>query len=39
LIEILQGIEPDGRYQLSNAKVSHLRETSDGSFQLIDLNQ
>jgi len=39
LIEILQGIEPDGRYQLSNTKVSHLRETSDGSFQLIDLNQ
>jgi len=39
LMEILQGIEPDGRYQLSNAKVSHLREGSDGSFQLIDVNQ
>jgi len=39
LIEILQGIEPDGRYKLSNAKITHLKENSDGSFQLIDLNQ
>ncbi len=39
LIEILQGIEPDGRYKLSNANISLLRENSDGSFQLIDMNQ
>ncbi len=39
LIESLQGIEPEGRYKLSNAKISHLIEKGDGTFRLIDMNQ
>ena len=39
LIEVLQGIEPDGRYKLSNAKISHLIEKDDGTFRLVSINQ
>jgi len=39
LLELLQGMEPDGRYKLSNAKISYLRENRDGTFRLISLNQ
>ncbi|MFQ5518965.1 MAG: histidine phosphatase family protein [Mariprofundus sp.] len=39
VIEILQGIEPVGGHKLSNAKIHHLRENSDGSFALISSNQ
>jgi len=38
LIELLQGLEPEGRYQLSNAKMAHLRENSNGTFRLISIN-
>ncbi len=39
LIEILQNLEPDGRYKLSNAKISHLIETGGGKFRLLNINQ
>jgi len=39
LIETLQSIEPEGRYKLSNAKISHLIERDDGTYRLIDMNQ
>ena len=39
LLETLQGIEPDGRYKLANAGISHLIEKGDGSFQLVSVNQ
>jgi len=39
LIETLQSREPDGRYKLSNAKISHLIEKDDGTYRLIDMNQ
>jgi len=39
LIEILQGVEPDGRYKLSNAKITHLIEKGDGTFRLISINE
>jgi len=39
LIEILQGIEPDGRYKLSNAKISYLVEKDDGSYRLVSMNE
>jgi len=39
LIEILQGIEPNGRYKLSNAKITHLSEKSNGTFHLISMNE
>lgn len=39
LIELLQGLEPEGRYQLSNAKMAHLRENSNGTYRLIAINQ
>ncbi|MBL4774639.1 MAG: histidine phosphatase family protein [Mariprofundus sp.] len=39
LIEILQDLEPSGRYKLSNAKITHLIENSNGTFRLISMNQ
>lgn len=36
LMEILQGVEPNGRYNLPNTSISHLVEKPDGSFQLVD---
>ncbi len=39
ILEILQGIEPRGRYQLANTQISHLRENSDGTFRLINTSQ
>jgi len=39
LIEVLQGIEPDGRYKLSNAKITRLIEKGDGTFRLISMNE
>ncbi|NWF37343.1 phosphoglycerate mutase family protein [Mariprofundus sp. KV] len=39
LLEILQGLEPEGRFQLSNAKIAHLRETSQGTYRLLGINQ
>lgn len=39
LIEILQGVEPEGRYQLSNAKIAHLRENSNATYRLMGINQ
>jgi len=39
LIETLQSLEPEGRYKLSNAKISHLIEKDDGTYRLIDMNQ
>lgn len=35
LIEILQNIEPVGRYRISNTQLLHLRENSDGTFSLL----
>jgi len=34
IIELLQGLQPDGWYQLSNAKIIKLKENVDGSFIL-----
>ncbi|RLL55603.1 histidine phosphatase family protein [Mariprofundus sp. EBB-1] len=34
IIELLQGLQPDGWYQLSNAKIIKLKEVSDGTFIL-----
>ncbi|OIO68224.1 MAG: histidine phosphatase family protein [Zetaproteobacteria bacterium CG1_02_53_45] len=39
IFEILQGLEPVGRYKLSNAHISHLREAGDGNFTIVDLNR
>jgi len=39
ILEILQGLEPKGRYQIANTQISHLRENPDGSFKLIDTSQ
>ncbi|RLL52716.1 histidine phosphatase family protein [Mariprofundus sp. EBB-1] len=39
LMETLQKLEPDGRYKLSNGKISHLIEKDDGSYHLLDINQ
>jgi len=39
LIEILQNIEPEGRYKLSNARLTQLEENDDGSFRLVGMNQ
>jgi len=39
IFELLQGLEPEGRYKLSNAKINHLQETGDGSFRVINFNQ
>jgi len=38
IIEILQGIEPVGRYKISNTQILHLRERSDGTFSLVKSN-
>jgi len=35
LIEILQNIEPVGRYKISNTQLLHLRENNDGTFSLL----
>jgi len=34
IIELLQGLQPDGWYQLRNAKIVKLKENIDGSFIL-----
>lgn len=36
ILEILQGLEPKGRYQIANTQMLHLRENPDGSFKRID---
>ena len=36
LIEILQGIDPIGRYNISNSQLLHLRENSNGTFSLLN---
>lgn len=38
LIEILLGLPPEGRFDLKNAAISHLRQRKDGTFKLIMLN-
>jgi len=35
ILEILQGIEPIGRYKISNTQILHLREQTDGTFSLV----
>ncbi len=39
LIDILQGRRPRGSIHLSNAKISHLRESGAGIYRIISLNQ
>lgn len=39
MIELLQDMEPEGRYKISNAKISQLKESANGSFQLLFMNQ
>ncbi len=39
LIEILQGLEPTGRYRIGNTQLLHLRENRDGSFTLLNDTQ
>lgn len=34
IIEILQGLEPTGRYHIANTQILHLRESSDGAYAL-----
>lgn len=36
LIEILQDIDPVGRYKISNTRLLHLRENSNGTFSLLN---
>jgi len=36
LIEILQGLEPTGRYKISNTQLLRLRENRDNSFSLLN---
>ncbi|OIO67629.1 MAG: histidine phosphatase family protein [Zetaproteobacteria bacterium CG12_big_fil_rev_8_21_14_0_65_54_13] len=36
LLEILQGMEPVGRYKLSNTSISHLVEQPNGTFDLLN---
>jgi len=36
LLEILQGMEPIGRYRLSNTSISHLTEQPNGAFELLN---
>jgi len=36
LIEILQNIDPIGRYKISNTQLLHLRENSNGTFSLLN---
>ena len=38
LLEILMGLEPRGRFRMSNCKISHLVEQPDGSWRLERLN-
>ncbi|GAV20038.1 probable phosphoglycerate mutase [Mariprofundus micogutta] len=39
IFEILQGLEPDGRYKLRNARINHLKEADDGNFRVVSFNQ
>lgn len=39
IMEILQGLEPEGRLSLENTKISRLVEMPDGRFQLLSLNR
>ncbi len=39
IFELLQGLEPVGRYKLKNARINHLQETGDGNFRVINFNQ
>jgi len=39
MIEMLQGKEPEGRIQLSNTKITRLKERQPGRFRLISVNQ
>ncbi|EAU54995.1 histidine phosphatase family protein [Mariprofundus ferrooxydans] len=36
LLEILQGMEPIGRYKLANTSISHLVENPNGTFNLLN---
>jgi len=36
LLEILQGMEPIGRYKLDNTSISHLVEKPNGNFELLN---
>ena len=38
LMELLMGLEPEGRFKLRNATVSHLQQRDDGEFELIELS-
>jgi len=35
ILEILQGMEPIGRYQIANTQIAHLQESDTGTFSLI----
>ena len=39
MIEMLQGLEPEGRIQLSNAKIIYLKEMRKGKFRVFSVDQ
>jgi broad specificity phosphatase PhoE len=38
MIEMLLGMEPNGRTNIQNAAITHLQQLEDGSFRLVELN-
>ena len=39
LMELFLGLKPSGRFSPKNATLSHLRQTEDGRFELVSLNE